>query len=85
VRPHLLRVSIYTARGAKCGKSNAAGEDRHVHSFGPGTPTVPGRTTIAWTNPDDIPHTLVNADGLFPSKILCTDDKFYYLFGKVVL
>jgi plastocyanin len=51
-------------------------------SFGPGTLTVPVGTTIAWTNRDDIPHTVVSTDGVFKSKVLDTDDKFSYTFSK---
>jgi plastocyanin len=52
-------------------------------SFGPGTLTVPVGTTVTWTNRDDIPHTVVSTDGVFKSKVLDTDEKFAYTFGKV--
>jgi plastocyanin len=51
-------------------------------SFGPGTLTVPVGTTVTWTNRDDIPHTVVSTDGVFKSKVLDTDEKFAYTFGK---
>ncbi len=51
-------------------------------SFGPGTLTVPVGTTVTWTNRDDIPHTVVSADGVFKSKVLDTDEKFSYTFSK---
>ncbi len=51
-------------------------------SFGPGTLTVPVGTTVTWTNRDDIPHTVVSTDGVFKSKVLDTDEKFSYTFGK---
>jgi plastocyanin len=51
-------------------------------SFGPGTLTVPLGTTVTWTNRDDIPHTVVSTDGVFKSKVLDTDEKFAYTFGK---
>jgi Icc protein len=51
-------------------------------SFGPGTVTVPVGTTVTWTNRDDIPHTVVSTDGVFKSKVLDTDEKFSYTFGK---
>ena len=51
-------------------------------SFGPGTVTVPVGTTVAWTNRDDIPHTVVSTDGVFKSKVLDTDEKFSFTFSK---
>ena len=51
-------------------------------SFGPGTVTVPVGTTVTWTNRDDIPHTVVSTDGAFKSKVLDTDEKFSFTFGK---
>jgi plastocyanin len=51
-------------------------------SFGPGTLTVPVGTTVTWTNRDDIPHTIVSTEGVFKSKVLDTDEKFAYTFGK---
>ncbi len=51
-------------------------------SFGPATLTVPVGTTITWTNRDDIPHTVVSTDGVFKSKVLDTDEKFSFTFGK---
>ena len=51
-------------------------------SFGPGVVTVTSGTTVTWTNRDDIPHTVVSTDGVFKSKVLDTDEKFSYTFGK---
>jgi plastocyanin len=51
-------------------------------TFGPGTVTVSAGTTVTWTNRDDIPHTVVNTDGVFKSKVLDTDEKFSYTFTK---
>jgi plastocyanin len=51
-------------------------------SFGPGTVTVAAGTTVVWTNRDDIPHTVVSTEGVFKSKVLDTDEKFTYTFGK---
>lgn len=51
-------------------------------SFGPTTLTVTAGTTVTWTNRDDIPHTVVSTDGVFKSKVLDTDEKFSYTFGK---
>lgn len=51
-------------------------------SFGPQTLTVTVGTTVTWTNRDDIPHTLVSADGLFKSRARDTDETFSYKFEK---
>ena len=51
-------------------------------SFGPATLTVPSGTTVTWTNRDDIPHTVVSTDKVFKSKVLDTDEKFSFTFGK---
>jgi plastocyanin len=51
-------------------------------SFGPETLTVPVGTTVTWTNRDDIPHTVVSTEGAFKSKVLDTDEKFSFTFGK---
>jgi plastocyanin len=49
-------------------------------SFGPQTLTVPVGATVTWTNRDDIPHTVVSADGVFKSKVRDTDEQFSYTF-----
>jgi plastocyanin len=51
-------------------------------SFGPATITVAVGTTVTWTNRDDIPHTVVSDDKVFKSKVLDTDEKFSFTFGK---
>ena len=51
-------------------------------SFGPAKLSVPVGATVTWTNRDDIPHTVVSADGVFKSKVLDTDDKFSFTFAK---
>jgi plastocyanin len=53
-------------------------------SFGPAALTVPVGTTVTWTNLDDIPHTVVSTDDpkTFRSKVLDTDEKFSFTFGK---
>ena len=53
-------------------------------SFAPAALTVPVGTTITWTNRDDIPHTVVSTDDpkTFKSKVLDTDEKFSFTFGK---
>ena len=51
-------------------------------SFGPTTLTVAVGTTVTWTNRDDIPHTVVSDDKVFKSKVLDTDEKFFFTFTK---
>jgi len=51
-------------------------------SFAPAMLTVAVGTTVTWTNRDDIPHTVVSADGVFKSKARDTDEKFSYTFAK---
>lgn len=46
-------------------------------SFGPATMTIPAGTTVNWINHDDVPHTVVDAEGKqFKSPVLDTDEKF---------
>ncbi len=47
-------------------------------SFAPTTLTVRVGTQITWTNRDDIPHTVVEEDKTFKSKVLDTDEKFTF-------
>ena len=51
-------------------------------TFSPPSLGVAAGTTVAWTNHDDIPHTVVHKDGLFKSKVLDTNDKFEFTFPK---
>ena len=51
-------------------------------TFGPSEVNVAVGTTVTWTNKDDIPHTVVNTDKTFKSKVLDTDEKFSYTFTK---
>jgi len=47
-------------------------------SFAPTTLRVRVGTRITWTNRDDIPHTVVEDDKMFKSKVLDTDEKFSF-------
>lgn len=51
-------------------------------SFAPKSLTVRAGTQITWTNRDDIPHTVVEDDKTFKSKVLDTDEKFTFLPSK---
>jgi plastocyanin len=47
-------------------------------TFAPATLVVRVGTQITWTNRDDIPHTVVQDDKRFKSKVLDTDEKFTF-------
>ncbi len=47
-------------------------------SFAPTSLTVRVGTQIIWTNRDDIPHTVVDDDKSFKSRVLDTDEKFTF-------
>jgi plastocyanin len=51
-------------------------------SFAPESLTVKAGTQVTWINRDDIPHTVVESERSFKSKVLDTDDKFTMTFDK---
>ena len=51
-------------------------------SFNAPVLTVKRGTTVTWVNGDDIPHTVVAANGAFKSKVLDTDERFSFTFAK---
>ena len=52
-------------------------------SFTPATLTVPVGAKVAWTNKDDVPHTVVSTNNAFThSPALDTDETFSYTFTK---
>ena len=51
-------------------------------AFTPKELTVKTGTTIVFRNRDDIPHSVVGANGEFHSKALDTDDSFSFIFAK---
>ena len=68
------------------GMAQATGQPTAVSidnfSFTPATLAVEKGTHVVWTNRDDIPHTVVDTQGRFKSKVLDTDDKWEYVFGE---
>ena len=52
-------------------------------TFKPDTLTVRMGTTLVWENEDDIPHSIVEAQGKFRSAALDTGDTFSFTFDKV--
>jgi plastocyanin len=47
-------------------------------TFTPATLNVKPGAVVAWTNEDDIPHSIVAADGKFHSRALDTGDAFSF-------
>ena len=79
-------VSVLAMWGIASGADAASSQvtDIKIDNFTmtPQTVTVHPDTAVRWTNGDDIPHTVVSEDGSFTSKVLDTDDRFAYTFGK---
>jgi plastocyanin len=50
-------------------------------TFAPSSITIAPGTTVTWVNEDDIPHTIVESNRVFKSKVLDTDDSFSYTFS----
>jgi plastocyanin len=72
--------------GAMLAFGTVAAQDANVvtidnFTFAPKELTVAVGTTVKWVNHDDIPHMVVNADKVFRSKALDTDDAFSYTFA----
>ena len=51
-------------------------------AFKPDALTVKAGTAVVFRNRDDIPHSVVGAEGEFHSKALDTDDSFAFTFAK---
>lgn len=66
------------------GPAFAAGTTVAIENFAfqPAEIQVPVGTTVTFKNADDIPHSVVAADGSFHSKALDTDDQFSFTFTK---
>jgi plastocyanin len=50
--------------------------------FTPAEAQISVGTTVVWTNDDDIPHTVVDADHKWKSSALDTGDKFSHTFTE---
>ena len=79
----ILSLGFATAAATILRPESAHAEDIAVHIdnlvFEPQQLTVKVGTTVAWTNRDDIPHTVVSA-GKFRSKTLDTEDSYSFTF-----
>lgn len=51
-------------------------------SFKPDVLTVKAGAVVVFRNRDDIPHSILSADGAFHSQALDTDDTFSFAFAK---
>ena len=49
-------------------------------TFGPSALTVPGGTTVTWTNRDEDSHTVTSTEGIFTSPALDRGETFSYRF-----
>jgi plastocyanin len=50
-------------------------------TFAPAALAAEVGTPVQWTNKDDIPHTVVDTQGRFKSRVLDTDDKWSFTFS----
>lgn len=51
-------------------------------AFAPEALTISAGTTVTWTNRDDIPHSIVESNGLFHSQAFDTNGSYSYTFSK---
>lgn len=87
----ILAIAMVLTAGSRPGSAAASGDKSAAgtaikidnFSFGPATITIPVRTTVTWTNNDDVPHVVTSDDNkMFKSKALDTDDHFSFTFTK---
>ena len=79
-------VAFGLAASAPGAQATAPAAATAVHianfTFAPATITVKAGTTVTWTNDDDIPHTVVETNGAFRSKVLDSGEHFSFTFVK---
>jgi amicyanin len=85
----LVVALAFGSSGSSRARPDASEQDDNYNikidnfSFTPATLTVPVGKTVTWINQDDVPHTVVSADGKgIKSPVLDTDQKFSYTFTK---
>jgi plastocyanin len=76
----LASVLAFLAAGAAKAEETTIVIDNFT--FAPAEARVKAGTKVRFVNRDDIPHTIVLADGKVRSKALDTDDSFVYVFDK---
>ena len=85
IRSSLQLLSLAAAVAFVAGGAATAAETTIAidnFAFTPAESTVKAGATVRFVNHDDIPHTVVLADGKTRSKALDTDDSFVYVFDK---
>jgi plastocyanin len=85
-RALIVAMPLGPVIGAMLAFGAVAAQDANVvtidnFTFSPKELTVAVGTTVKWVNHDDIPHMVVNADKLFRSKALDTDEAYSYTFA----
>jgi plastocyanin len=80
----VLAVGVTARRFIKPAQGAGSGAEVTIDnfSFAPATLTVAAGTQVTWTNRDDIPHTVVNTDKVFKSKVLDSEEKFAFTLDK---
>jgi amicyanin len=80
-----LASMVFAAASLVASRARAAGKaDVNIDNFAfaPEALTVSTGTTVTWTNRDDIPHSIVENNGLFHSQAFDTDGSYSYTFNK---
>jgi plastocyanin len=75
-------VGVPRTMAARAADSSSVEVKIDNFSFAPTALTVRVGTQITWTNRDDIPHTVVEDNKTFKSKVLDTDEKFTFTASK---
>jgi len=75
-----IAIVIFTYRALEPRAVEASSVEVKIDnfSFSPASVRVKAGTQITWTNRDDIPHTVVEENKGFKSKVLDTDEKFSF-------
>lgn len=72
-------AGLLTSRAKAAGKADVKIDN---FAFSPETLTVAPGTAVTWTNRDDIPHSIVESNGLFHSPAFDTNGSYSYTFEK---
>jgi plastocyanin len=75
----LATASLLAPRAKAAGKADVKIDN---FAFAPETLTIASGTTVTWTNRDDIPHSIVESNGLFHSQAFDTNGSYSYTFEK---
>lgn len=75
----VLAVAVFQSRARAAGKADVKIDN---FAFAPEALTVHVGTTVTWTNRDDIPHSIVESNGLFHSQAFDTNGSYSYTFSK---